>query len=69
MVKNQSGRKMKVLRSDNGDEYTSKEFKDYTCKQRQQTPAKYFRAIRTKRSSRAHELDTYRACLKYQITG
>jgi len=29
MVKNQTGRKVKVLRSDNGGEYTSKEFKDY----------------------------------------
>jgi len=29
MVKNQIGRKVKVLRSDNGGEYTSKEFKDY----------------------------------------
>ena len=29
MVENQTGRKMKVLRSRNGGEYTSKEFKDY----------------------------------------
>jgi len=29
MVENQTGRKVKVLRSANGDEYTSKEFKDY----------------------------------------
>jgi len=29
MVKNQQGRKMKVLRSDKGGEYTFKEFKDY----------------------------------------
>jgi len=29
MVKNQTGQKVKVLRSDNGGEYTSKEFKDY----------------------------------------
>jgi len=29
MVKNQTGRKMKVLRSDNGGKYISKEFKDY----------------------------------------
>ena len=29
MVENQTGRKVKVLRSDNGGEYTSKEFKDY----------------------------------------
>jgi len=28
-VENQTGRKVKVLRSDNGGEYTSKEFKDY----------------------------------------
>ena len=28
-MKNQTGRKVKVLRSDNGGEYTSKEFKDY----------------------------------------
>jgi len=26
---NQMGRKVKVMRSDNGGEYTSKEFKDY----------------------------------------
>ena len=29
MVENQTGRKVKVLRSDNGGEYTSKESKDY----------------------------------------
>jgi len=29
MVKNQTGRKVKLLRSDNGGEYASKEFKDY----------------------------------------
>ena len=29
MVKNQTGRNVKVLRFDNGSEYTSKEFKDY----------------------------------------
>jgi len=29
MVENQTGQKVKVLRSDNGGEYTSKEFKDY----------------------------------------
>jgi len=29
MVENQTGRKVRVLRSDNGGEYTSKEFKDY----------------------------------------
>ena len=29
MVENQTERKVKVLRSDNGGEYTSKEFKDY----------------------------------------
>ena len=29
MVKNQTGRKVKVLRSDNKGEYTSKKFKDY----------------------------------------
>jgi len=29
MVKNQKGRKVKVLRSDNGGEYTSMEFKAY----------------------------------------
>ena len=29
MVDNQKGQEVKVLRSDNGDEYTSKEFKDY----------------------------------------
>jgi len=29
MVENQLGRKVKVLRSDNGGEYTFKEFKDY----------------------------------------
>ena len=29
MVKNQMGRKMKVSMSDNGGEYTSKEFKNY----------------------------------------
>ena len=29
MVENQTGQKVKVLISDNGDEYTSKEFKDY----------------------------------------
>jgi len=28
-VKNQTGQKVKVLRSDNESEYTSKEFKDY----------------------------------------
>ena len=28
-MKNQTGWKVKVLRSDNGGEYTSKEFKDY----------------------------------------
>jgi len=29
MVENQTGRKVKVLKSGNGGEYTSKEFKDY----------------------------------------
>jgi len=29
MVKNQTAQKVKVLRSDNGGEYTSKEFKNY----------------------------------------
>jgi len=29
MVEKQTGRMVKVLRSDNGGEYTSKEFKDY----------------------------------------
>ena len=29
MMENQTGWKMKVLRSNNGGEYTSKEFKDY----------------------------------------
>jgi len=29
MVENQTERKVKVLRSDNGGKYTSKEFKDY----------------------------------------
>jgi len=29
LVENQTGRKVKVLKSDNGGEYTSKEFKDY----------------------------------------
>ena len=29
MVENQTERKVKVLRSDNGGEYISKEFKDY----------------------------------------
>ena len=29
MVESQAGRKVKVLRSDNRSEYTSKEFKDY----------------------------------------
>jgi len=29
LVENQMGRKVKILRSDNGSEYTSKEFKDY----------------------------------------
>ena len=29
LMENQTGWKMKVLRSDNGGEYTSKEFKDY----------------------------------------
>ena len=29
MVENQKGRKVKVLRSDNGGEYTSMEFKAY----------------------------------------
>ena len=29
VVENQMGRKVKVLRSDNGGEYISKEFKDY----------------------------------------
>ena len=28
-MENQTGRKVKVLRSDNGGQYTSKEFKDY----------------------------------------
>jgi len=31
-VENQIGRKMKVLRSDNGGEYISKEFKDYLAR-------------------------------------
>jgi transposase InsO family protein len=29
LVENQTGRKIRVLRSDNGGEYTSKEFEDY----------------------------------------
>ena len=29
LIENQKGRKMKVLRSDNGGEYTSIEFKTY----------------------------------------
>jgi hypothetical protein len=29
LVENQTGKKIKVLRSDNGGEYTSNEFKDY----------------------------------------
>ena len=29
MAENQRGRKVKSLKSDNGSEYTSKEFKDY----------------------------------------
>ena len=29
MVKNQREQKVKILRSDNGGKYTSKEFKDY----------------------------------------
>jgi len=29
LMKNQTGQKVKVLRSDNEGEYTSKEFKDY----------------------------------------
>jgi len=29
MMKNKMGRKVKVMRSDNGGEYTSKELKDY----------------------------------------
>jgi len=32
MVENQTGRKVKVLRSDNEGEYTSKEFKDYLAR-------------------------------------
>jgi len=32
MVENQKGQKMKVLRFDNGGEYTSKEFKAYLAR-------------------------------------
>ena len=32
MVENQKGRKVKVLRSDNGDKYTSMEFKAYLAR-------------------------------------
>jgi len=57
MMKNQTGRKVKILRSDNGGEYTSKEFKDYLASKginhQLSIPAN-----RTKRSSRAHESDT-----------
>jgi len=38
-------------------------------KQGNQIPTKYFRATRTKWSSRAHESDTYRVYPQYQITG
>ena len=34
MVENQTGRKVKVLRFDNGGKYTSKEFKDYLASKR-----------------------------------
>ena len=33
LVENQTGKKLKILRSDNGGEYVSKEFLDY-CRQR-----------------------------------
>jgi len=69
MVENQTGRKVKVLRSNNRGKYTSKEFKDYIASKDIEQPAKYFRATRTERSSRAHKSDSYRECPQYQITG
>ena len=67
MVKNQTGRKVKVLRSDNGGEYTSQEFKDYLTSKGINHQLS-ISTNRTKRSSRAHESNTYRACPQYQIT-
>jgi len=63
MVKNQTGQKVKVLRFDNGGRYTSKEFKDYLA-----SKGIKHQLTRTKRSSRVHESDFYRAYPQYQIT-
>ena len=49
MVKNQTGRKVKVLRSDNRGKYTSKEFKNYLVSKG------------IKHQLKAYESDTYKA--------
>jgi len=46
MVKNQKGRRMKVLRSDNGDKYASMKFKAYLARKGIKH-SKYSRKIRT----------------------
>ena len=68
MVENQKGRKVKVLRPDNRGEYISTEFKAYLADK----GIKHQLSISGRPEQNgvaAHELDTYRACPQYQITG
>ena len=69
IVEKQKEQNVKVLRSDNGGEYTSAEFKEYLTGEGIEHQLSISGATRTEWNSRVHEHATYRACPQYKVTG
>jgi len=69
MVENQTGRKVKVLRYNNGGENTSKEFKDYLASKGIKHQLSIPRRPEQNGVAERMNRTLYGACPQYQITG